>query len=116
LLEASAILKGTGSVWLEIIYWMLGGIIFLSTAAVYLDFASYFPSRSGAEVVYLEQVYPRSEFFFPTTFAMQNVILSFTSSNAIGMSARLHSLKLVWVLKYSQSSQTICSQSVAPAA
>ena len=51
--------------------------------ALYLEFASYFPSRSGAEVVYLEQAYPRPKYFFPVAFAVQSVILSFSSSNAI---------------------------------
>ncbi|KAI4597739.1 hypothetical protein KJ359_004014 [Pestalotiopsis sp. 9143b] len=36
-----------------------------------------------AEVVNLEQAYPSPRFLFPTAFAMQNVILSFRSSNAI---------------------------------
>lgn len=60
----------------------------LSTLVVYLEFVSYFPSRSGSEVVYLEQSYPRPRYFFPTVFAMQTVIFSFSSSNAIG---RTHS-------------------------
>ncbi|KAI1849708.1 hypothetical protein JX265_008047 [Neoarthrinium moseri] len=79
----SAILKGTGSVGLSMIFWVLGGIISLASAAVYLEYTSYFPSRSGSEVVYLEQAYPKPRFFFPTTFAIQRVILSFRSSNAI---------------------------------
>lgn len=81
---ASSILSGTGSVGLSMIYWALGGVISLCSAAVYLEFAAYFPSRSGAEVVNLEQAYPSPRFLFPTAFAMQNVILSFRSSNAIG--------------------------------
>ena len=52
--------------------------------ATYLEFASYFPNRSGSEVVYLEQAYPRPKHFFPIAFAVQSVILSFSSSNAIG--------------------------------
>lgn len=51
---------------------------------VYLEYAAYFPSRSGSEVAYLEQAYPRPKFFFPVIFAVQSVILSFSSSNAIG--------------------------------
>jgi hypothetical protein len=51
---------------------------------VYLEFASYFPSRSGAEVVYLEQAFPRPKHFFPIAYAVQSVFLSFSSSNAIG--------------------------------
>ena len=56
----------------------------VASGAVYLEFTAYFPSRSGSEVVFLEQAYPRPMWFFPTTFAVQNVILSFASSNAIG--------------------------------
>lgn len=52
--------------------------------SVYLELASYFPNRSGSEVVYLEQAYPRPKHFFPVTFAVQSVILSFSSSNAVG--------------------------------
>jgi hypothetical protein len=66
------------------IYWVLGGIISLCSGAVYLEYAAYFPSRSGAEVVNLEQAYPSPRFLFPTAFAMQNVLLSFRSSNCIG--------------------------------
>lgn len=54
--------------------------------SVYLELASYFPNRSGSEVVYLEQAYPRPKHFFPVTFAVQSVILSFSSSNAVGKS------------------------------
>ena len=52
----------------------------------FLELASYFPSRSGSEVVYLEQAYPRPKHFFPIAFAVQSVILSFSSSNAIVLS------------------------------
>lgn len=61
-----------------------GFIICIATGSVYLEFTAYFPSRSGAEVVFLEQAYPRPAWFFPTTFAIQNVVFSFSSSNAIG--------------------------------
>ncbi|KAL1412172.1 hypothetical protein Q8F55_003182 [Vanrija albida] len=75
------ILKGTGSVGLALIYWVIGLLISLAGISVYLEFASYFPSRSGAEVVYLEQAYPRPKYFFPIAFAFQTVVLSFSSSN-----------------------------------
>lgn len=52
--------------------------------AIYIELASYFPARSGAEAVYLEQAFPRPRYFFPITFAIQTVILSFSASNAIG--------------------------------
>ena len=71
---------------LSLIYWVIGLIVAGSGFAVYLELASYFPNRSGAEVVYLEQAFPRPKYFFPTTFAVLNVLLAFSSSNAIGMS------------------------------
>ncbi|KAF7563159.1 hypothetical protein G7046_g957 [Stylonectria norvegica] len=79
----SNILKGTGSVGLALIYWSLGFVTSVTAFAVYLEFASYFPNRSGSEVVYLEQAFPRPKWLFPTAFAFQSVVLSFSSGNAI---------------------------------
>ncbi|KAK4688973.1 hypothetical protein P7C73_g1143, partial [Tremellales sp. Uapishka_1] len=79
----ASILKGTGSVGLALIYWVLGWFISMAGISVYLEFCSYFPSRSGSEAVYLEQAYPKPRYFFPVAFAVQSVLLSFNSSNAI---------------------------------
>lgn len=79
-------LNGTGSVGLAFIYWSLGFLMALAGLSVYLELASYFPNRSGSEAVYLEQAYPRPKHFFPMAFAVQSVLLSFSSSNAIGTS------------------------------
>ncbi|GJD03996.1 high-affinity methionine permease [Colletotrichum higginsianum] len=79
----SSILKGTGSVGLSMIYWALGFLTSIASFSVYLEFASYFPNRSGSEVVYLEQAWPRPKWLFPTAFAFQSVALSFSSGNAI---------------------------------
>jgi hypothetical protein len=81
---ASTILNGTGSVGLSLIYWFIGFIISLASLSVYLEYAAYFPNRSGSEVVYLEQAYPRPRWLFPTTFAFISVALSFSSGNSIG--------------------------------
>ncbi|EAL20113.1 hypothetical protein CNBF4390 [Cryptococcus deneoformans B-3501A] len=81
--ETSSLLKSLGSIGLTLIYWPIGLLISLAGISVYLEFTSYFPSRSGAEVVYLEQAYRKPRFFFPVAFAVQTVILSFVSSNAI---------------------------------
>lgn len=51
---------------------------------MYLEYTAYFPSRSGSEVVFLEQAYPNPKWLFPTTFAVQSVILSYGSANATG--------------------------------
>lgn len=85
---AATILKGTGSVGLALLYWPLGFLVSLSSLTVYLEYAAYFPNRSGAEVVYLEQAFPRPIYFFPITFAVQTVILSFSSGNSIGESQK----------------------------
>jgi hypothetical protein len=67
------------------LYWVVGFFTSLSGLAVYLEYLAYFPNRSGSEVVYLEQAYPRPRFLFPIAFAFQSVVLSFNSSNAIGI-------------------------------
>jgi amino acid transporter len=67
------------------IFWTIGFFTSVSSLSVYLEYAAYFPSRSGSEVAYLEQAFPRPKWFFPTTFAIQSVILSFSSSNAVVM-------------------------------
>ncbi|KAJ5925246.1 hypothetical protein N7454_007885 [Penicillium verhagenii] len=88
----STILAGTGSFGLSLIYWAIGFFIAYSTLAVYLEFAAYFPSRSGSEVVYLEQSFPRPRYLFPTVFAVQTVLFSFSSSNAIVLAEYLFAL------------------------
>ncbi|CAI7654903.1 unnamed protein product [Penicillium glandicola] len=85
----SSILSGTGSVGVSLIYWTLGYLICLTSGAVYLEFTAYFPSRSGSEVVFLEQAYPNPKWLFPTTFAVQSVILSFGTANATVMAKYL---------------------------
>lgn len=81
---ASTILAGTGSIGLSLIWWSLGFLTSITAFAVYLEFTAYFPSRSGAEVVYLEQAFPRPRWLFSTAFAFQSVILSFSSANSYG--------------------------------
>jgi len=44
--------------------------------ALYSELASMFPNRSGAEVVYLEQAYPKPRFFVSTTWAVIAVLTS----------------------------------------
>ncbi|KAG5916135.1 hypothetical protein E4U42_007792 [Claviceps africana] len=84
-----SILGATGSVGLALIYWTIGGLMAVAGFGTYLELSSYFPNRSGSEVVYLEQAYPRPKYFFPIAFAVQSVILSFSSSNAVVLSRYL---------------------------
>ncbi|TEA10101.1 High-affinity methionine permease [Colletotrichum sidae] len=85
----ASILNRTGSIGLSLIYWLIGFLMASAGFSVYLELASYFPNRSGSEVVYLEQAYPRPKHFFPVAFAVQSVILSFSSSNAVVLSRYL---------------------------
>ncbi|CAG8919557.1 unnamed protein product [Penicillium salamii] len=89
---ASNVVKGAGSVGLALFYWVIGYLMASSSLSVYMEFASCFPSRSGSEVVYLEQSYPRPKYFFPTVFAMQTVLFSFSSSNAVVLAQYLFKL------------------------
>lgn len=84
--SAGSILNATGSVGLALIYWVIGAIMAVAGFGTYLELASYFPNRSGSQVVYLEQAYPRPKYFLPIAFAVQSVILSFSSSNAVVLS------------------------------
>ncbi len=56
---------------------------------MYLEYGTYFPHRSGAEAAYLEKAFPQPRYFLPATFAVQSVLLSFSSSNAIVMAQYL---------------------------
>ncbi|KAF6754530.1 high affinity methionine permease [Ephemerocybe angulata] len=78
-----SILVGVGSIGLSLIFWVIGYAFAGALLAVYLEYSSYFPHRSGADVAYLEKAYPRPRFLMPTAFAVQSVLLSFSSSNAI---------------------------------
>lgn len=76
-------MQGAGSVGLSLLFWALGFLIAGSQLSVYLELASYFPNRSGGQVVYLEQGYPRPRYLVPIAFAVQYMLLSFASSNAV---------------------------------
>ncbi|KAL1410263.1 hypothetical protein Q8F55_004269 [Vanrija albida] len=79
----SNILTQTGSVGLSLLFWVIGPLVDLCGISVYLELASYFPSRSGSEVVYLEQAYPNPKYLFPIAFAVNSILLTFSSSNAL---------------------------------
>ncbi|KAG6864983.1 hypothetical protein C0991_005852 [Blastosporella zonata] len=50
-----SILTAVGSVGLSLLFWVIGYVFAGASLAVYLEYASYFPHRSGAEVAYLEK-------------------------------------------------------------
>ncbi|KAJ7673728.1 amino acid/polyamine transporter I [Mycena polygramma] len=78
-----SLLKGLGSPGLVLVFWLIGIVISYAGLALYLELASMFPKRAGAEVVYLEQAYRRPKYFFPAAFAAITVLLEFSASNSI---------------------------------
>jgi amino acid transporter len=77
------ILQGVGSVGLSLIYWVVGFLFSAASLAVYLEFLSYYPKRSGADIAYLEKAYPHPRLFVPALYAFTFVFLSVASSSAI---------------------------------
>ncbi|KAH9068445.1 amino acid transporter [Lactarius deliciosus] len=74
------VLNSVGSIGLSLSFWAISPIFAFVALLSYAELASFFPGRSGAEVVFLEQAYPRPRFLVPTTFAMIAVLLSATNS------------------------------------
>ncbi|TFK40387.1 amino acid transporter [Crucibulum laeve] len=77
------ILNSVGSIGMLLIYWIIAPTFAFAGLALYTELGSMFPHRSGAEVVYLEQAYPRPRFFVSSTFAVTTVLMSFSASNAV---------------------------------
>ncbi|KAG6809798.1 hypothetical protein H0H92_014701 [Tricholoma furcatifolium] len=77
------IFSSVGSIGMLFIYWILGPLFAFAGLTLYSELASMFPNRSGAEVVYLEQAYPRPRFLVSSTFAVTAVLMSFSASNAV---------------------------------
>ncbi|OCB91691.1 amino acid transporter [Sanghuangporus baumii] len=73
----------TGSIGLFFLAWILAPVFAYAGLSMYTELASMFPDRSGAEVVYLEQAYPRPKFLVPVSFAVTTVLLSFSATNSI---------------------------------
>ncbi|CAE6410735.1 unnamed protein product [Rhizoctonia solani] len=72
----SFILKSVGSVGMLVVVHLLVPLITLAGLMVYIELTSMCGhKRSGAEVVYLEEAYPKPKFLLPTTFALINALL-----------------------------------------
>ncbi|CAK7900628.1 high-affinity methionine permease [[Candida] anglica] len=83
----ASVVKSIGSIGASYVLWVAGFIIALFEVLVYIEFVMYFKRRSGGDVVYLEQAYPRPKFLVATTYAAVTVILSFSTSSAIAFSS-----------------------------
>ena len=76
------ILDQIGSVGASYVLWVVGFIVTLFRVLIYVEYVTYFKDRSGGDVAYLEQAYPKPEFLVPTTYAAITVVFSFATSSA----------------------------------
>lgn len=89
--------------------WVVGFIVAMFLVVVYIEYVTYFPRRSGGEVVFLEQAYPKPRFMIPVTYAAVNVILSFSVSLASALSTYVFK-----AANYSPSNWELRGMSVLP--
>ncbi|KAK9364604.1 amino acid permease-domain-containing protein [Lipomyces kononenkoae] len=78
-----SILNSMGSVGASYVLWVSGFIVALFQVFIYIEYVTYFKKRSGGEVAYLEQAYPRPKFMIPTVFAAVTVVFSYLNSSAL---------------------------------
>ncbi|KAF8273274.1 amino acid/polyamine transporter I [Lactarius quietus] len=104
------VLNSVGSIGLSLSFWAVTPMLALVALFSYTELASFFPGRSGAEVVFLEQAYPRPRFLVPTTFALIAVLLSFSATNSVVFAQYTLSLFDLPVTDYNQ---TVVSLGVA---
>ncbi|CAE6508820.1 unnamed protein product [Rhizoctonia solani] len=73
----SFILRSVGSIGMLIILYLFVPLITMAGLMVYIELTSMCGhKRSGAEVVYLEEAYPKPRFLLPTAFALITALLS----------------------------------------
>ncbi|CEL61091.1 High-affinity methionine permease OS=Saccharomyces cerevisiae (strain ATCC 204508 / S288c) GN=MUP1 PE=1 SV=1 [Rhizoctonia solani AG-1 IB] len=79
----SYVLKSVGSVGALVTLYLVAPIVTWAGLMVYIELASMCGhKRSGAEVVYLEQAYPKPKYLVSTVFAMTTALLSYTGVSA----------------------------------
>ncbi|KDN44459.1 hypothetical protein RSAG8_05506, partial [Rhizoctonia solani AG-8 WAC10335] len=79
----SYVLKSVGSVGALITLYLVAPIVTWAGLMVYIELASMCGhKRSGAEVVYLEQAYPKPKYLVSTVFALTTALLSYTGVSA----------------------------------
>ncbi|KAK2460340.1 hypothetical protein APHAL10511_007729 [Amanita phalloides] len=77
------VLHSVGSIGMLFLCWIIAPLFAGAGLMLYCELASLFPKRSGGEVVYLEQMYPKPKFLISTTFAICAILVSFSASNSI---------------------------------
>ncbi|KAJ7160104.1 amino acid transporter [Mycena filopes] len=78
----SSILGSVGSVGASLMLWVLGFAMSFCGLFIWLELGTMIP-RSGGEKVYLEAVYRRPRYLATVVFAMNAILLGFTSAGCI---------------------------------
>ncbi|KAH8082804.1 amino acid transporter [Cristinia sonorae] len=78
----SSILGSVGSVGASLMLWVFGFFISFCGLFIWLEYGTMIP-RSGGEKVYLEAVFRRPPYLATTVFAVNAIILTFSSANSI---------------------------------
>ncbi len=86
----ATVLTSMGSIGATYVLWVVGFLVILFQVFMYVEYASYFRHRSGAEVVYLEQAYPKPKLLIPVLYAAM-FCLSFATSSAMAFSTYIFS-------------------------
>ncbi|KAF6006334.1 hypothetical protein HII12_005079 [Brettanomyces bruxellensis] len=74
------VLKSMGSIGATYVLWVVGFLVILFQVFM-----------SGAEVVYLEQAYPKPKYLIPVLYAAMSICLSFATSSAMAFSTYIFS-------------------------
>ncbi|GME81945.1 unnamed protein product, partial [Ambrosiozyma monospora] len=78
----ATITKSLGSIGASYLFWVVGFLVTLLQVFVYVEYVTYFRRRSGGDVVYLEQGFPKPQFMIPVSYAAVTIFLSFSTSSA----------------------------------
>ncbi|QRV79336.1 amino acid permease [Ceratobasidium sp. AG-Ba] len=75
---SSLVIRSVGSVGMLLVMYIIAPLVTYAGLTVYIELASMCGhKRSGAEVVYLEQAYPRPKYLVSTTFAITTLLAGY---------------------------------------
>ncbi|KAF8266355.1 amino acid transporter [Lactarius quietus] len=78
----SSIIESVGSVGASLMLWVLGLVLSFCGLFVWLELGTMIP-RSGGEKVYLEAMYPRPKNFATVVYAINIILINFSSGNCL---------------------------------
>ncbi|KAF8655593.1 hypothetical protein AX16_003014 [Volvariella volvacea WC 439] len=78
----SAILRGSGSVGVALLLWLVGALVAATGTTVYMELGTGLP-RSGGEKNYLEFIYRRPKFLVTCAYSIYALLLGAAAANSI---------------------------------